>query len=262
MTRRASRTWRCTRGLGGHGQQRAQPAGPGQRPHPAARAGRDLDARLRPERVGPAPAQRLQPHPRVRPARPAQPVLRRRRPGGRGGGAGCGHGAVPLQQRGGPGPRGRVPRHPAGAAGPRRAHHAGRRTTPSGCGSMPELGVPVVLLDRMAGDPTDVVQRLGRRRRGRRPRGHPPAGAGTHADRLRRRAALDRPGRRPAPGRAAGLRAGRVAGRPARRAGDRRAHRGRGAPGRASGCSGCRPGGGRPPCSAPTTCWRSASCSR
>ena len=81
---------------------------------------------------------------------------------------------------------------------------------------------------------------------GGRPRGHPPDRPGSPADRLRRRAA-DRSCRWR--DRLAGAPRARPAGRAARRAvltraGDRRAQRRRGPPGRASGSSACRPDAG------------------
>ena len=112
---------------------------------------------------------------------------------------------------------------------------------PTGCARCPSYGVPVVLLDRAGRRPDRLVQRRRRRRRGRRPRGHPPARARAHPDRLRRRPdSITQVADRHRGALRACERAG-VARRPARHAGHRRAHRRRGAPGRAADARLARP---------------------
>ena len=176
-------------------------------------------------------------------ARPAEPVLHRRRPRGRGRRPRGRARALPLQQRGGRGPRGRVPRHPARAAGARRPHHAGRQRRPSGCARMPDLGRPrrarrpgaratrrawcSVSVDDVEGGDLAVT---------------PPARARAHPDRLRRRPATR--SCRSTDRRRGALRAldrAGVARRRARRARDRRAHRRRGPAGGAAASSACPP---------------------
>ena len=161
----------------------------GQRAHPAAGAGRHRRrsgscATSRPGSCATARSRTLG----LRRARPAQPVLHRRRPGRGGRGPRGRARALPLQQRGGRGPRGRVPRHPARAAGAGRAHHAGGQRADAAAHACRDRGVPVVLVDRARRRPDRVVQRRGRRRRGRRPRRRPTCSSwGTPRIGVRRR---------------------------------------------------------------------------